>query len=114
MATYSITMMTPETRIYLEPPFRKPVQYIELLECHALSECRTLSEWITFNESQLIAILDDKNVGYSVEILSGSYTLRSLQNIFNKNSVKTGITIKNEGGVFSIYSNKYENAGLSK
>ena len=100
-------MMTPETRIYIYPSFSKPVQYIELIECHAPSE------WFTFSESQSFAVLNDEKKGVSVEISPGSYSLKSLESIFNKNLDKTGIKIANDGTVRYLYSGEYQNATLT-
>ena len=87
MATFSITMMSLETEVYIQPPLNKPIKYIEVLECHAPKE------WITFNIVNNIASTKPNGSPSIDSIRRGSYTIKSLQNEFSKSEVNHGLKI---------------------
>ena len=108
MATYSITVMNHEARVYVEPPFSKPIQYIEVLECHAPSE------WFTLNEIGEVAVPVKENSNYLLTLTSGEYSLESLQWMFGYVKHQSHVSIMNDGTRFYLYSHKYDKVLLSK
>ena len=108
MATYSITVMNHETRVYLNPPFSKPIQYIEVIECHAPSE------WFTLNEIGEVAVPVKENSNYLLTLTSGEYSLESLQWMFEYVKHQSHVSIMNDGTRFYLFSHKYDKVLLSK
>ena len=99
MGTYSITMMTPETRVYLNRPFSKPVRYIELQECYAPSEWITLT---TLREE--ITVVENAQSSIGIEFQAGYYTMEALQIRINRNSKDTDLTMFSDGVRYFLHS----------
>ena len=99
MGTYSITMMTPETRVYLNRPFSNPVRYIELQECYAPSEWITLT---TLREEITVIENEQSSIGISFE--AGYYTMEALQVRINRNSKDTNLTMYSDGVRYHLHS----------
>ena len=76
MATYTITLNTPETRVYIYPPFTKPVKYIELLECYAPSG------WYTLKNAKIV-LPETVNDTETSDLEDGSYSPKAFQKLIN-------------------------------
>ena len=90
MKVYSIEMMTPESRIYLEPPLSKPVRFIKLLNC------RIPSEWVTFKVTQgvyKVNVQNGQNGAEVTTIASGSYSFEALQKALIKGEESSKLLI---------------------
>ena len=90
MKIYSIEMMTPESRIYLEPPLSKPVRFIKLLNC------RIPSEWVTFKVTQVVYKVNVQNGQNGAEVTTiapGSYSFEALQKALIKGDESSKLLI---------------------
>ena len=111
MSTFlSITMLTSETRVYLEPPLEQ-VKEIQILDSHIPKS------WINFNEPQKIykhKSRDDELEKVFFTIPAGNYTLRSLQQVFlkDKEISNIAIVVSEEGNY--LYSTNSLNLRLSE
>ncbi len=106
----SIAMLTPETRVYLEPPLTQ-VKEIQLLDCHIPKP------WIKFKEAQKVyKFLSQENVSEKIflTIPPGTYTLKTLQQIFLKDQESSKLTILMTEKGHYLYSNKTVNLRLSE
>ena len=91
MKVYSITMMAPESRIYLEPPFSHPLKFIKLLKC------RLPNEWVTFKVNQGVYKVNvqngETNDAAVTTIIAGSYSLEALQKALQKGAQSSKLVI---------------------
>ena len=103
MKIYSIEMMTPESRIYIEPPLSKPIRFIKLLNC------RLPNEWVTFKATQGVYKVNVQNGETSdaalTTILAGSYSFETLQKSFNKGPTKLVIVKTAQGNYLRSNNN---------
>ena len=111
MSTFlSITMLTPETRVYLEPPLTG-VKEIQLLDCHIPKP------WIKFKETQKVyKFSSQENAVEKIffTIPPGNYTLKTLQQIFIRDRESSKLTILMTEQGYYLYSNKTINLRLSE
>ena len=97
-------MLTPETRVYLEPPLVK-VKEIQLLDFHIPKP------EIKFKEIQNVyKFLSDEKI--FITIPPGTYTLKTLQQIFLKDTESAKLTILMTEKGHYLYSNKAFNIRL--
>ena len=108
MGTYSITMMTPETRVYLNRPFRNPVRHIELQECYAPSEWITLT---TLREE--ITVIENEQSSIGIAFEAGYYTMEALQVRINRNSKDTNLTMYSDGVRYHLHSKTAQEVRIS-
>ena len=101
MATYTITLNTPETRVYIYPPFTKPVKYIELLECYAPSG------WYTLKNAKIV-LPETVNDTETSDLEDGSYSPKAFQKLINTKGTPKFVRLFNEGEKYYIYSNFYK------
>ena len=109
MANYSIAITSSETRVYIYPPLTKPVQYIEVLECHIPGlSC----QWLTFTESQEISYVED-NFTRILNIKSGLMSLEYLKWLLRQTREKYYVSISTDGVRYFLRSDKYDDVTLS-
>ena len=111
MSTFlSITMLTPETRVYLEPPLGQ-INEIQMLDSHIPKA------WIRFKDPQKVykyKSQDNELEKVFFTIPPGNYTLKTLQQIFLKDQESSKLTILVTEQGYYLYSNKTVNLRLSE
>ena len=106
MVTFSIAINKSETKIHINPPFNKPIKYIEVLECKASKE------WITFGTKQKISV-NDQSIP-DLELHPGTYSLEYLEWALFQYREAFHLKISTDGVRFYIRSTKHDEVMLSR